>query len=119
MTTPEPPAYDPAVAATTLAQNTGEQVLTLATDLAPIAVPFVLGLAALRWVLNKFGVGGNAGPLDAFERRAGLGRYTPAIGGWDESAGVYRCRGCGRGMEQGAGTRCDDCEYYAREESGY
>lgn len=53
-------APDPSAAATTLAQSTGTQVLDTAVDVAPIAVPFVLGLAALRWALNKFGVGGKA-----------------------------------------------------------
>ena len=41
-----------------LADDLGGQVLALAGQLAPLAVPFALALAALAFVLHKFGVAG-------------------------------------------------------------
>lgn len=62
-----PAAFDPAhpgAEATSLAGDVGNQVVHLAQTLVPVAVPFVLTLVAIRWVMHKFGVSGPAS-LDA------------------------------------------------------
>lgn len=41
-----------------LMNNLGGQVLATAQGLAPLAVPFVLAMTAIGWVMHKFGVGG-------------------------------------------------------------
>jgi CBS-domain-containing membrane protein len=54
-----PSVFDPAhpgAGATALTGDLGGQVLTLAEHLAPVAVPFVLALAAVNWVMGKFGL---------------------------------------------------------------
>ena len=42
--------------ATSLAANVGDQVIDTAVSLAPVAVPFVLAMTAIGWVLKKFGL---------------------------------------------------------------
>lgn len=42
--------------ATTLANDVGGQVIDTAVALAPVAVPFVLAMTAIGWVLRKFGL---------------------------------------------------------------
>lgn len=42
--------------ATTLAGNVGDQVIDTAVSLAPVAVPFILAMTAIGWVLRKFGL---------------------------------------------------------------
>lgn len=49
-------APDASATATTLANNVGNQVIDTAIDLAPVAVPFVLAMTAIGWVLSKFGL---------------------------------------------------------------
>lgn len=49
-------APDPTAIATTLAGDVGGQVIDTATSLAPVAVPFVLAMTAIAWVLRKFGL---------------------------------------------------------------
>lgn len=49
-------APDPTAIATTLATDVGGQVISTATSLAPVAVPFVLAMTAIGWVLRKFGL---------------------------------------------------------------
>jgi hypothetical protein len=49
-------APDPTAIATTLATDVGGQVIDTATSLAPVAVPFVLAMTAIAWVLKKFGL---------------------------------------------------------------
>ena len=51
-------SIDPVVTAQTLVSNVGGQVLHAAVGIAPLAVPAVLSLTALAWVIKKFGVGG-------------------------------------------------------------
>ena len=51
---------DPVALAQTLVTNVGGQVVNAAVGIAPLAVPAVLGLTALGWVLKKFGVGRKA-----------------------------------------------------------
>ena len=53
-TTPTPP--DATAVATSLAGNVGDQVIDTAVSLAPVAVPFVLAMTAIGWVLRKFGL---------------------------------------------------------------
>lgn len=48
------PAH-PAAQATTLVDQVGNEVLHVAEGIAPIAVPFVLAMVSIRWVLAKFG----------------------------------------------------------------
>ena len=64
MTTPNQPAEE-------LVHNLGDQVLDLAVDLAPLAVPFVLAMTAIAWVLSKFGVSGR---IDNFAVKNTYGR---------------------------------------------
>lgn len=52
------PTPVPAVPAAELVHNLGGQVVDTAVGLAPVAVPFVLTLAAIAWVLERFGVAG-------------------------------------------------------------
>lgn len=47
---------DATAVATTLAGNVGGQVIDTAVALAPVAVPFVLAMTAIGWVLRKFGL---------------------------------------------------------------
>lgn len=61
MITAPPPPPDAGTVASDLAGSIGNQVITAALDIAPVAVPFVLALTALTWVLKKFGVGKKAG----------------------------------------------------------
>jgi len=49
-------APDPAAIATTLTNSVGDQVVDAAVSIAPIAVPFVLALTAIGWVMRKFGL---------------------------------------------------------------
>ena len=49
-------APNPTGIATTLTTNVGGQVIDTAVALAPIAVPFVLAMTAIGWVLRKFGL---------------------------------------------------------------
>lgn len=49
-------APDPAAIATTLATSVGGQVVDTAVSLAPVAVPFVLAMTTIGWVLRKFGL---------------------------------------------------------------
>jgi hypothetical protein len=49
-------APDPAVPASALVNGLGTEVLDVAVSLAPVAVPFVLALAAIAWVMRKFGL---------------------------------------------------------------
>lgn len=50
------PAVDPVSTATTLTGNVGGQVVDAAVGIAPIAVPVVLALTAIGWVMRKFGL---------------------------------------------------------------
>jgi hypothetical protein len=50
------PSPDPGTIATALASDVGGQVVGAAVAIAPVAVPFVLGLTAIGWVLKKFGL---------------------------------------------------------------
>ncbi len=54
-------AVDPTQIGTQVAVGTGGQVLDFAVGVAPVAVPFVLGLIAVRWGLSKFGLAGRVG----------------------------------------------------------
>lgn len=58
LSTPTPP--DATAISTTLANNVGGQVIDTAVSLAPVAVPFVLAMTAIGWVLRKFGLKKNA-----------------------------------------------------------
>lgn len=49
-----PPA--PGTVATTLTNNVGQKVIDGALDVAPVAVPFILALAAINWTMKKFGL---------------------------------------------------------------
>lgn len=49
-------AVDPVSTATTLTSNVGGQVVDAAVGIAPIAVPVVLALTAMGWVMRKFGL---------------------------------------------------------------
>lgn len=49
-------APDPTAIATTLSTDVGGQVIDTAVSLAPVAVPFVLAMTAIGWVLRKFGL---------------------------------------------------------------
>lgn len=60
---------DPAVPASQLVSGLGTQVLDVAVGLAPLAVPFVLVLGGISWVLHKFGVAGRI-ELAQLERQA-------------------------------------------------
>lgn len=51
-----PVAPDPTDIGSTLVANVGDQVLDTAIGIAPIAVPFVLGLTVVSWALAKFGL---------------------------------------------------------------
>lgn len=51
---------DATALATSLAGNVGDQVIDTAVALAPVAVPFVLAMTAIGWVLRKFGLKKNA-----------------------------------------------------------
>jgi hypothetical protein len=46
----------PGTVGTNLANNVGQKVIDGALDLAPVAVPFILALAAINWVMRKFGL---------------------------------------------------------------
>lgn len=52
-----------------LVDSLGGQVLDLAVGVAPLAVPFVLGLAALHWAMEKFGLSARI-ELAAMDREA-------------------------------------------------
>lgn len=54
-------APDPTAIATTLTTDVGGQVIDTATSLAPVAVPFILALTAIGWVMKKFGLKKKAG----------------------------------------------------------
>jgi hypothetical protein len=87
-----PSVFDPSnpgAQAISLADSVGNTVVDVAANLAPVAVPFVLSLVALRWALRKFALDGSAG----LER--GLGPMAPAPSGaydahvrWAEMAEV-------------------------------
>jgi len=47
---------DPVAIGTSLMNGVGDQVLDTTVALAPVAVPFVLAIATIGWVLNKFGL---------------------------------------------------------------
>jgi hypothetical protein len=102
MTTP-----DPAGIATNLTDGVGNAVVDLAVDLAPVAVPFVLAMAAIGGVLRKFGLTPSAG-LDAFERKVGLGTYTSTRG-----RGPCLCDDCDGTVTpkwHHGGCYCRECE---------
>lgn len=47
---------DPGDVATSLTNNVGQKVVDGALDVAPVAVPFILALAAITWTMRKFGL---------------------------------------------------------------
>lgn len=61
MSTTASTAPDAGDTAITLANNVGGQVIGTAVDLAPVAVPFILVLSAIGWVLRKFNMRKKAG----------------------------------------------------------
>lgn len=51
-------APDPVDIGTDLVLNVGGQTLDFIVGVAPVAVPIVLGLTAVKWALSKFGLSG-------------------------------------------------------------
>lgn len=93
-------SFDPAhpgAQATDLAANVGGQVLHVAETIAPVAVPFVLALGAIRWTLSKFGLSGTASVVG----------YSGAVQ-YDEHGA--KCKGCSSGrVDPGEGAYCWRC----------
>jgi hypothetical protein len=104
MPTSPPTTADTVAPVVTMAQGLGHTVLGVAENIAPVAVPFVLAMCAIRWALVKFGVDGSAG----------LGGMESANAKWAKKNGFgyvhgqYVDRGYGVG---GAYDRADDEEY--------
>ena len=69
---PGPP--DPAAPVQGLVDGMGGQVLDVAVGLAPVAVPFVLALAAIGWVLRRFGLAGTVDMMGPGGRAGAAGR---------------------------------------------
>jgi len=103
-----PPAPDAGAVGAEFVDNVGNQLLDAVVGLAPIAVPFVLSMLAIRWVMSKFGVAGGG----AFDAGGGAfdggGGRVSGVG--DEGPARGRCE-CG--YVQAAGSKyCTDCREY-------
>lgn len=75
---------DPAVPAQQLVDGVGAQVLDLAAALVPVVVPFILALAAIRWVMGKFRLDGPAGLAGAGFAASTVDDHRDAYV-WDEA----------------------------------
>jgi hypothetical protein len=95
---------NPGAQAISLADQVGNAVVDTAANLAPIAVPFVLAMTAIAWVMRKFGLYGSAG-------LAGGGAFDVLDQPIEYNAdGSAKCRECRGPVEPGAGRICERCQ---------